>query len=163
MKHVILAAVAALSLPAAALAQDVSIKISDEFARSSNPKSGAAFMTIQNDGQQECTLIAASSPAAPKVELHTTRENADGMMEMLPIEGGITIAAGGSHALARGGDHIMLMNIPTPLQQGDEVPMALDFGECGVVELVVPLDNERTGTVAGEMKMDHGAMDHSAH
>ena len=149
MKHVILAAVAALSLPAAALAQDVSIKISDEFARSSNPKSGAAFMTIQNDGQQDCTLIAASSPAAPKVELHTTRENADGMMEMLPVEGGITIAAGGSHALARGGDHIMLMNIPTPLLQGDDVPMTLDFGECGVVELEIPRDSERTGTVAG--------------
>lgn len=157
MKHAIFAAVAALSLPAAVFAQDANLTISDEFARSSNPKSGAAFMTIQNDGEHDCTLSAVASPAAPKVELHTTRENADGMMEMLPVEGGITIAAGSSHALARGGDHIMLMNIPTPLQQGDEVPMTLDFGECGVVELVVPLDNERTGTVAGEMTMDHSA------
>ncbi len=170
MKTLMLAAMTAFCLPAAAaMAQDAAaaLEVTDAFARSSNPKSGGAFMTIANNSEQECTLIGATSPAAGKVELHTSRENAEGMMEMLPIEGGIAIPAHGSHALARGGDHIMLMGVPTPLKQGDEVAMQLDFGDCGKVDLVVPLDNERTGTASGEaehgeMKMEEGDA-HKAH
>lgn len=168
MKHLILAAAAAICLPAATMAHDFRFEITDGFARSSNPKSGAAFMTILNDSEHDCTLSAITSPAANKVELHTSKENADGMMEMKPIEGGITIPARGTHALARGGDHVMLMDVVTPLQQGDEVALQLDFGECGKVDVVLPLDNERTGVVAGEapqaeMKMDHGDAAHMSH
>ena len=165
MKYLILAAAAAFTLPATAFAHNFHFEITEGFARSSNPKSGAAFMTIANGSEHDCTLSAVTSPISDKVELHTSRENAEGMMEMLLIEGGITIPAHGSHALARGGDHIMLMDLATPLKQGDEVALQLDFGECGKVDVVLPLDNERTGVVAGtapqgEMKLAHGSAEH---
>ncbi|TKW65348.1 MAG: copper chaperone PCu(A)C [Paracoccus denitrificans] len=150
MKHLALSAVIALILPATAMAHNYHFEITDAFLRSSNPKSGAAFMTILNDSEHDCTLSTVETPVADKAELHTSRENAEGMMEMLPIEGGITIPARGTHSLARGGDHVMLMGIAAPLAQGDEVPMTLDFGECGKVELLLPLDNDRTGVVAGD-------------
>ncbi|WBU59763.1 copper chaperone PCu(A)C [Paracoccus albus] len=163
MKYLILAAAAAFTLPATAFAQDHVIEVTDGFVRSSNPKSAAAFMTIQNDSAEVCTLAAVETPAAAKAELHTSKENAEGMMEMLPIEGGIAIPAQGSHTLARGGDHVMLMGVTEPLQQGDETPVTLDFGECGKVELLLPVDNERMGTAAPEThaeKTDAAQMSH---
>lgn len=168
MKYLILAAATALTLPATVSAHNFHFVVTDGFARSANPKSGAAFMTVLNDSEHDCTLSAVTTPAAGKAELHTSRENAEGMMEMLPIEGGITIPARGTHALAPGGDHVMLMDVATPLQQGDEVALQLDFGECGKVDVVVPLDNERTGVAAGgaaqgAMQMAPAEADHSGH
>ncbi|MDO5643670.1 MAG: copper chaperone PCu(A)C [Paracoccus sp. (in: a-proteobacteria)] len=156
MKPTILSALCALAfaLPAAATLA-APVQISDAYARSSNPKSGAAFMIIANEGADDCTLIGGFSPRAGRVELHTSRENDAGLMEMVALDDGITIPAHGTHHLARGGDHLMLMELPEPLAQGDEVPVTLDFGSCGTVELLLPLDNDR--------RAEHGAGDHSAH
>lgn len=163
MKTLILAALTATALPAATMAHNFQFSVTDGFVRSSNSKSAAAFMTIANGSEHDCTLTSISTPVAATAELHTSKENAEGMMEMLPIKGGITIPAYGTHALARGGDHVMMMGVSTPLKQGDEVPMELDFGECGKVKLVLPLDNERTGTVAGAAPAAAAPMDHGAH
>lgn len=157
MKIIITAALTALCLPAAALAQDGKLEVSDAYLRSSNPQSAAGFMTISNGTQGECTLTAATSDAAEKVELHTHREGEGGMMEMVAIEGGITIPAGESHALARGGDHVMLMGLTGPLEGGDEVAVTLDFGDCGTLDVMLPLDNDRVGDESD------AAMDHDNH
>lgn len=163
MKYLLLAAAAAFTLPATAFAQDDLLAVTDGYVRSSNPKSAAAFMAIQNNSEQDCTLTTVETPAAEKAELHTSKENAEGMMEMLPIEGGITIPAKGSHALARGGDHVMLMGVTEPLQQGDETPVTLDFGECGKVELVLPVDNERMASAAQKMPAEKADTAHTSH
>lgn len=158
MKIAILAAVAAM-LPAVAMAQD-GLMAHDGYARASNPKSGAAFMVVENHGSTACTLQGVSSEAAAKVELHSHQE-VDGVMRMGPIEGGIEIAPGASHTLARGGDHVMLMGLTEPLENGASVKLALDFGDCGSLDLEVPVDNDRQPEAAGAM--DHSQMDHSAH
>ena len=160
MKITISAALTALCLPAAALAHDGHLDVSDGFVRSSNPRTAAGFMTIFNDTHDDCTLTGVSTDAAEKAELHTHREDAAGMMEMLPIEGGIEIPAGETHALARGGDHVMLTGLTRPLEAGDEVALALDFGACGTLDVVLPLDNDRKGGESAA-PMDHGA--HSGH
>ncbi len=162
MKIALLAAAAAL-LPLAAMAQD-GLMAHDAYARASNPKSGAAFMVIENHGTTACTLQGVSSDAAAKVELHSHQE-ADGVMKMGPIEGGIEIAPGASHALARGGDHVMLMGLTEPLENGAGVKLALDLGNCGSLDVEVPVDNDRQPEAAGGMdhsQMDHGKMDHGA-
>ena len=139
-------AAALAALPLAALAQtpaapaDV-LTVTGAYARSTNPKAGAAFMTIENKGSADCVLKGASAPAVTdRAELHTNREE-NGVMSMLSLES-ITVPAGGSHALERGGDHIMLMDTKAPLAEGDRIALTLDFGDCGQVPLTVAVDNK---------------------
>ncbi|MDQ7260362.1 copper chaperone PCu(A)C [Paracoccus sp. PS-1] len=135
-------------LPPAAMAQDLVLR--DGYARAANPRSAAAFMVIQNRGAAPCTLSAVASDAAERVALHTHREES-GVMRMAEA-GPIEIPAGGSHPLARGGDHVMLMGLKRPLQDGDTLVLMLDFGGCGTIDARLPVDN---GRMPG-----HGAMAH---
>lgn len=140
MIRMILTALAVLS-PAAAFAQD-GVSIRDAYARSANPTTAAAFLVIENHRETECRLTGVSSDAAEVVELHTHAE-VDGVMKMQKVEGGIAIPAGGEHALARGGDHVMMMGLPAPLAPGDTVALTLDFGDCGTQQVEAPVDDDR--------------------
>ena len=126
--------------------------IEDPYVRASTPtsKTGAAFMTLMNQTDSDDRLIAASSEVAGRVELHTHIEDANGVMQMTEIEGGIPIAAGEAHVLKRGGDHVMFMGLTGPLEQGAEITVTLTFEKAGDVQVQVPVDHER--------KPDHSAM-----
>lgn len=91
--------------------------VMDPYARAASAaaKSGAAFMTLHNMSGEDDRLIAASSDAAKRVELHTHFEVSDGVLRMTEIEGGIPLPAGGMHSLKRGADHVMLMGLTGPL------------------------------------------------
>lgn len=141
MIRMTLAALAVLS-PAAAFAHD-GLAIRDAYARSTNPKTAAVFMVVENHREVECRLSGVSSGATDRVELHTHAEE-DGVMKMQKVEGGIAIPAGGEHALARGGDHVMLMGLTAPLADGDAVTLTLDFADCGTQPVEAVLDNDRT-------------------
>ncbi|MBV0890298.1 copper chaperone PCu(A)C [Paracoccus sp. Z118] len=140
MKTLISAALLALT-PIAALAEAPGITASDAYARSANPRSGAAFMTIENANANDCVLSAVASDVTERAELHTHQET-DGVMKMTPVES-VTIPAGGSHPLARGADHIMLMALETPLNDGDTVNITLDLGDCGTLPVAAVVDNAR--------------------
>lgn len=140
---------AALALIPLAAAADEGLTVADAYARGANPRAGAAFMVIENHRDTDCLLSAASSDVAELVELHTHKE-VDGVMKMTRIEGGITIPAGGEHALQRGGDHVMLMGLKAPLQDGQVVSLSLDFGDCGTQTLDVTVDNTRMPAHGGQ-------------
>ena len=155
MKITLLVALTAIALPVAGFAQDATITVADGYARSANPKSGAAFMTLQNTGAADCTLTAVTTETAELAELHSHMDMGDGVMKMGKIEGGITVPAGAEHKLMRGGDHVMLMGLKAPLENGQDVALSLDFGPCGTVAAVVPVDNDRKPEDAAPMH--HGA------
>lgn len=155
-KTTVLAAVAAaLAFPA--LADMAKIIVDDPYARSSGAmaSSGAAFMTLMNHTDQDDRLIAASSDAAARVELHTHKENSDGVMRMMEVKEGFAVPAGGMHALARGGDHVMLMGLTAPMEQGGTVTLTLTFEKAGEITVDVPVDLERKPK-HGAMKQKHG-------
>lgn len=135
------AALIALTFATPVLAADITIE--DAYARASNPKAGAAFMVIHNSGPDADRLIGVTSDAATRVELHTHKEIADGVMQMTQLEGGIVIPADGAHALARGGDHVMLMGLTQPLEQGGSVPLVLTFETAGEIAVEIPVDQDR--------------------
>lgn len=155
MKITVIAALTVLALPVAGFAQDASIEVSDAYARGANPKAGAAFMTLRNTGTTDCELVAVATPAAEVAELHTHKDGGDGVMKMMKLEDGITIPAGGEHMLARGGDHVMMMGLTAPLENGQDVALSLDFGACGKVEATVPVDNDRKPDAAPMHHGDH--------
>ncbi|MDF3853167.1 copper chaperone PCu(A)C [Paracoccus sp. P2] len=128
-------------IPLAAPAQDAGLVIHGGYARAADPRSGAAFMVIENRGAGACTLSSVASDAAERVELHTHRDEG-GVMRMVKA-GPIRIPAGARHELARGGDHVMLMGLKQPLADGEELALTLDFGPCGTVRARLPVDNKR--------------------
>ncbi|MDO5611671.1 MAG: copper chaperone PCu(A)C [Paracoccus sp. (in: a-proteobacteria)] len=140
MKTLTFAAVMAL-FPVAALAHDA-VAVENAYARSSNPQTGAAFMLLDNHHDVACTLSGATSDLSERTELHTHRE-VDGVMQMVQIEGGITIPAGETHLMQRGADHVMFLGLHEPLSDGDTVKFTLDFGDCGTVDVETTVDNAR--------------------
>lgn len=161
LKPLLAAALAALLATAAAapaIAHD-GPHVEDAYARAS-ANSGAVFLTIVNHSDQPDRLLSAASDVAQRVELHTHKEDANGVMQMLEVEGGLPVPGHGTLALERGGDHIMLMGLTRPLAQGDTVTLTLTFERGEVVTLDVPVDNDRKPE--GHGAMDH-SMDHSGH
>lgn len=149
-----IAAALAAILPAAALAQGITV--TDAYARSTNPSVGAAFMSITNNGSADCVLGAASAPqVTDRAELHTHVEE-NGVMSMVQVDS-ITIPAGTTHALERGGDHVMFMATKAPMAQGDEFELTLDFGACGTVPVALRVDNDFDPAGGNDDHRGHGA------
>lgn len=150
------AAVAAIALAAPAFAESI-ITVKDPYARvaSKMSKSGAAFMVIENAGDEDDQLIDARSEVSKLVELHTHKENDQGVMQMLHVPEGFTIPAGGMHMLARGGDHVMFMGLNETLNHGDTVNVTLVFEKAGEVQVEIPVDLERK-PMHGMGHMNHG-------
>lgn len=136
------ASVATLVLSVPAFAAD--IEVSEAYARSAghHAKSGAAFMVLKNNGDAADRLIGVSSDVAKRVELHTHIMR-DGIAKMRPIEGGIELAPGGSHAMERGADHVMFMGLTEPLVDGETVKVTLVFEQAGAIEVEIPIDSAR--------------------
>lgn len=131
------AALTLIALPA--LAQ---VQVTDAYGRSTGA-SGAVFLTLTNPDAVDDRLLSATTDAAEMAMLHTSKMDADGVMSMPDLPDGVIIPAGGSHALARGGDHIMLMGLARPIKDGDTIRMTLRFEQAGVIALDVIVDNKR--------------------
>lgn len=152
-----LLAAAAVLLALPAHAHD-GVLITDAYARSTG-MTGGIFMHIDNHSDSDDRLLSASTEAAEKAELHTHKSSADGVMQMLAVPEGFPIPALQSHALARGGDHIMLMGLTRKLVDGDIITITLTFEHAGAVTVDVPVDNARKPEPMGAMEgMNHGAM-----
>ncbi|WP_421239302.1 copper chaperone PCu(A)C [Aeromonas enteropelogenes] len=96
----------------------------------------AAFMVLKNDADQAVKLVAASSPAAGRAELHThLHEN--GVMKMRQVES-IEIPAKGEVVLKPGSLHIMLFEIGT-LSEQTPMPLTLTLDDGQQLALSLPV------------------------
>ncbi|MCI2395347.1 copper chaperone PCu(A)C [Aliiroseovarius sediminis] len=160
MKTILAATAATLfALPAMAEGE---IVIEDAYARASGPNAmaGAAFFQIMNQGEEDDRLIAAKSDVAKRVELHTHKESAEGVMQMMEVEDGFPVGAGSMHALERGGDHVMFMGLNQPFEDGSTINVTLVFEKAGEMTVEIPVDLTRNPMGGGMQKgkMDHGKM-----
>jgi hypothetical protein len=78
-------------------------------------------------------LLSASSGAAAKVEIHQMSMQ-DGIMTMRPREDGLAIAPEATVTLEPGGDHIMFIGLTAPFEEGQRVPVSLNFERAGKIE-----------------------------
>lgn len=138
------------------------IHIENPYARTNGGigATGAIFLEIMNHADTDDRLIGVASDVAEKVELHTHKASADGVMSMSAVPEGVAIAALQGHSLKRGGDHIMLMGLRQDLKDGDVIHLTLSFEHAGKVKVDVPVDNARKPEAADPMDHMQG-MDHS--
>ncbi|MFF5077252.1 copper chaperone PCu(A)C [Actinoplanes sp. NPDC000266] len=115
------------SAPAAA-----TLTVKDPWVKAVDKGMTAAFGTLVNDTGQDVTVVKAATSISP-MELHEMAMQ-DGKMVMRPKEGGFVVKAGGTHELAPGGDHLMIMDPSAPIKPGDELRFTLTLGDGGTVQ-----------------------------
>lgn len=108
----------------------------DQWASAGDGEMAAVFGTLINSGPHEARIVSGSSPAAGMVEVHEVVGDA-GAKTMRPKEGGIVLPAGGSHELAPGGDHLMLMDLTAPLTAGSDVELTVQFEDGSTLPVTV--------------------------
>lgn len=116
---------------------------------------GAAYLVLENKGEQTDRLISATSPIARRVELHE-HIHQDGLMKMQQIDS-VEIAPGAEVEFKPGGHHFMLFDLQQPLTDGSSYPMTLNFEHAGKVDVEVKVTGE---AAAAPSSADH---DHDAH
>lgn len=133
-------ALATLLLVACHTPHEDGVQIADARAGATPPGAtvAAAYMTIATDHAD--TLVSATTPAAEKVEMHETTQEA-GMARMRPLHS-VDIPAGGVFRFEPGGAHFMLVGLREPLATGATVPLTLHFRQAGdrpvTLEVVAP-------------------------
>ncbi len=130
------------------------IAVSDAYIRQAPPGAMAtgAFMVIRNAGPGEVRVVKAANPASRITELHT-HLNESGVMKMRQVKD-IPVPPNGEAVLKPGGLHIMLIEMKSPLKEGDTVPITLGLDDGSSKEISVPVRNpssssSSTGGMAG--------------
>lgn len=144
-------ALAALTLPLAACATTdggedaaaspsatAALSLAEGWVKAVDSGMTAAFGVLENSSAAPITLVSAQTDAAATVELHETVEDESGAMVMRPVAGGLVVPAGGTHDLAPGGDHIMLMGVTDPIEPGEDVTIVLTTDDGGTLTVTVP-------------------------
>jgi copper(I)-binding protein len=108
------------------------VSVAGAYLRATPPgaKAAGAYLTLINNGNESDTLTGATSEAARNVAIHSMTMN-DGVMEMAPVEGGLTVRPGASVAFEPRGFHLMLTGFEQPFVEGDCVQMVLHFDKSG--------------------------------
>lgn len=101
-------------------------------------------MILTNSGSESDRLLSASTDAAKVVEFHESFMDENQVMKMRPIEGGvIEVPAGGTVELKPGGMHLMLIKLVSPLQEGEQIPLILNFEKTGEMSIELPVSQEQ--------------------
>lgn len=161
------ALIAAVLLCAAPAFAHQGVHIENPYARTSGGigGTGGIFLEITNHADVDDRLIGVASDIADRVEMHTSTASAGGVMSMSAVPEGFPVPALQSHALKRGGDHIMLMGLHQKLKNGDVIQLTLTFEKAGEVKVDVPVDNARKPDAAPMEDMpgmDHSKMGHDS-
>ncbi len=120
-------------------------------------KIAGGYLTIQNMGSTPDRLIGGSADVADKVQVHEMATT-NGVMTMRPLDKGLPIEPGKTVKLAPGGYHLMLLELKSPLKQGDKVPVTLEFEKAGKVKLIFDVQGVGAKDPAGGGDTD-GHMD----
>jgi copper(I)-binding protein len=121
-------------------------------------KIGAGYLTIENKGKTADKLIGVTGDVSPKIEVHEMSMN-NGVMKMRAVDGGVTIDPGKTVKLAPSGYHLMIMDLRSPLKQGDKLPLTLQFEKAGKVAVTLDVQGvgaQGPGSGDGTMKMSPG-------
>ena len=146
----------------AARADDVKagdLVISQAWSRATpnGAKIGAGYFTIENKGTTADKLVGVTGDVSPRIEVHEMSMN-NGVMKMRPVDGGLAIDPGKTVKLAPNGYHLMIMDLKSPLKQGDKVPVTIEFEKAGKVAVTLDVQGVGAqGPAAGDsMKMSPG-------
>jgi len=108
-------------------------------------KTGAVyFRTVSNKGKRADRLLSATSVVAERIELHRMVTDM-GVMRMRQVDH-VTIPPGDGPAFRHGQSdayHLMLINLRSPLKEGERFSVRLKFEIAGEKEVTVWVQNPK--------------------
>src|SRR5713226_8489594 len=119
-------------------------------------RTGAAYVTLINNGSSSDSLLSAATPVADQVQFHSASEEngVSRMREMRTVE----VAPGAVVTFNPGGWHIMVVGLKQPLKEGQTFPLTLNFEKAGKEDVVVSV--AKVGAMqpgnAGSITHEHG-------
>ena len=107
---------------------------------------GAAYFTLHG-GEKDRTLVKITSPVVGAAEMHDMKSE-NGMMMMVPIEGGLKLPQGSTVSFQSGGKHVMLFDMKSGLKPGDSITLNFEFAdgykESAAAKAVAPGGDEHS-------------------
>ena len=156
-------------LLSAGIAQAADYKLGDlkidhprafETAKSANV--GGGYMTITNTGNSDDTLINVRVDEIPRIELHLSATDENGVATMTKQDGGIPLPAGETVMLMPGGLHVMFMGLGgDPFEIGEQISATLVFENAGEIDVAFDVEARSASDHSGMKHGDHSTMDHS--
>lgn len=86
----------------------------------------AAYVHLHNPSEDADVLKSASAAIAERVELHESKTEG-GIARMRELANGVDIPRDGFVDMKPGGIHIMLIGLKAPLNEGQKIPLTLNF------------------------------------
>jgi copper(I)-binding protein len=122
------------------VAQAQDIQVEQPWSRAMPPTApaAAAYFVLHNPGSLADRLIGASAPISARAELHE-HAHVGGVMQMREVAGGIPLPAGGQVSFQPGGYHVMLLELPRQMKEGEQFPLTLRFEKAGELRVEVPV------------------------
>ena len=99
---------------------------------------GAAYMTLMNNGASADRLLSATTPLADAIQFHKETED-NGVSRMREIHS-VDLDPGAKVIFRPGEMHLMIVGLKQPLTEGKTFPLALQFEKAGSIELKVPIE-----------------------
>ena len=126
--------------PSGTAAAEDKIVIHNAWIREMPParKITSAYMVIENRGEKETALIGGKTDVAEALELHRMAMDG-GMMKMQKVER-IKLPVGKTEVT--GDFHIMLIGLKSPLKEGDQVKITLQFEGSVSKTITVPVKKQ---------------------
>jgi copper(I)-binding protein len=118
-------------------------------------KTGAAYMTLINNGASADRLLSATTPLADQVQFHKVTED-NGVSRMREVRN-VELEPGANIIFKPGQMHMMIVGLKQPLIEGQAFPLTLHFENAGNIEVTVPI--EKVGAMQHE---DMGSMTHGS-
>lgn len=119
-------------------------------------KTGAAYMTLKNNGASGDRLLSATTSVAEKVQFHKmTNEGGVSRMQEMP---NVNLEPGAQVVFQPGGMHMMLVELKQPLKEGQTLSITLQFEKAGSIAATVPIEKVgamRPGNVGSMQGPDH--------
>ncbi|KPB00065.1 hypothetical protein SU32_15920 [Ahrensia marina] len=116
------------------------VQVQSSWARASvgTMRPTAAYMTLQNTGDQPIVVSAIESEISGKISMHQTVVNAEGISTMRPLKS-IDLAPGEKFEFAPGNHHIMIMELKKALVKDKKFSLKLVFEDKSEKIVEVPV------------------------
>lgn len=116
-----------------------------------NPEIAAVRMVVHNRTGEADALIAIATPIG-RAEVHRTDVDDAGTASMTRTDR-LEVAARSTVTFEPSGLHVMVTQIETELEIGDDVPLTLTFEEAGEIDATATV--VEPGSVDATMEADH--------
>lgn len=140
-----------------ALAAQAQVTVKDAWIRATVPQQKATGAFMRLIAAQDLRLVSVTTPLTPKAEVHEMAMQ-DDVMRMRQVSA-IELPAGKTVELKPGGYHLMLMDLPAQVKEGQTVPLTLVFedrrGARQTQDVRVPVRALNAAVTPKEAHADH--------